>query len=353
VRSEALDHAFACTTIANQEHVLTKCFVKPSMLPFAAPETHETMGIPDFQGLMRPLLAYAQDGREKNIGQAINAVADELHISEQDRSTMLPSGRQSVFANRVHWARSFLDKAQAIRRTRRSHFMITERGKALLRDHKERIDNRVLSQFPEFVAFRQGNIKEISEAQNEKSPVVSQITTATPDEIISGAEAILNQTLKSELLERIASLSPTFFEQLVVDLIVAMGYGGSHGAVAERTQRSGDGGIDGIVNEDPLGLDVVYLQAKKYKDDNIVGSPAIQQFAGALVGRGAHKGVFLTTSSFSSAAVQFAERVPQKIVLIDGEKLSQLMIQYGVGVREDRSIVIKKLDLDYFEDIDD
>jgi restriction system protein len=315
------------------------------------------MAIPDFQGFMRPLLAYAEDGQEKNIGQAARALADEFHLTEEDRNTMLPSGKQPVFSNRVHWARTFLDKAQALRRTRRSHFVITDRGKKLLQENRERIDIKILSQFPEFVAFRQRSNRDSDDSSDggfpSSSPATTEQSTATPDEVISEAEAVLTQTLKSELLERITTLSPTFFEQLVVDLIVAMGYGGSRGAVAERTQRSGDGGIDGIVNEDPLGLDVVYLQAKKYREDNVVGSPAIQQFAGALVGRGANKGVFITTSSFSGAAQQFVDRVPQKIVLIDGEKLAQLMVQYGVGVRVDRNIVIKKVDLDYFEEVED
>jgi restriction system protein len=306
---------------------------------------------------MRPLLAYAEDGGEKNIRQAADALAEEFHLTEDERNKMLPSGKQPVFYNRVHWARTFLDKAQAIRRTRRSHFIITERGKKLLQQNRDRIDIKVLNQFPEFIAFRETKNKETTEGSDygtsPPSPASTEESTATPDEIISDAESILTQKLKSELLERIESLSPTFFEQLVVDLIVAMGYGGSRGAVAERTQRSGDGGIDGIVNEDPLGLDVVYLQAKKYKADNVVGSPAIQQFAGALVGRGANKGVFITTSSFSGAAQQFVDRVPQKIVLIDGEKLAQLMVQYGVGVRVDRNIVIKKVDLDYFEEVED
>lgn len=195
----------------------------------------------------------------------------------------------------------------------------------------------------------------VKHSDEEAHPVpnstpVSAIGSATPEEAIQGAEEEITGNLQSQLLDRIFELSPSFFEQLVVDLIVAMGYGGSRGTVAQRLGKSGDEGIDGIVNEDPLGLDVVYLQAKRYAKDNTIGRPIIQQFAGALVGQGAAKGVFITTSSFSSGAIEFAEQVPQKIILIDGEKLAKLMIQYGVGVRIERTVEIKRIDLDYFEE---
>ena len=191
------------------------------------------------------------------------------------------------------------------------------------------------------------------EAKVEAPDVDLPQTTITPEEGIQQAESQILNNLRSEILERLGELSPVFFERLVVDLIVAMGYGGSRNSVAERIGKSGDEGIDGIVNEDPLGLDVVYLQAKRYATDNTIGRERIQQFAGALVGQGASKGVFVTTSSFSKGAIEYANRVPQKIILIDGEELTRLMVQYGVGVRVERKVEIKRIDLDYFDESDD
>jgi restriction system protein len=182
---------------------------------------------------------------------------------------------------------------------------------------------------------------------------VPELSSATPEEMLQTAEAAIAEKLSTQLLERIQELSPAFFERLVVDLIVAMGYGGSRDGVVKRLGKSGDEGIDGVVNEDPLGLDVLYVQAKRYAPDNTVGRERIQQFAGALVGQGASKGVFVTTSSFTSGAVQYAQRVPQRIILIDGSELTRLMMQYGVGVRTDRTVELKRIDLDYFEEAED
>jgi restriction system protein len=288
------------------------------------------MSVPDFQTFMRPLLAYGADGKEKNIREAINAIADEFQLSDQERSQLLPSGKQTALQNRVHWGRTYLDKAAALKKTRRSHFIITDRGRELLAKHPKRIDLSVLNQFPEFIAFR------TKHSDDEKGVILGEPTLSvsnssqTPDEAIQVALEEISANLQSQLLDRIFELSPGFFEQLVVDLIVAMGYGGSKGAVAQRLGGSGDEGIDGIVNEDVLGLDVVYLQAKRYAKNNIIHRPMIQQFAGALVGQGASKGVFITTSSFSAGAVEFAKQVPQRIVLIDGEKLGKLMIQFAL-----------------------
>jgi restriction system protein len=312
------------------------------------------MAVPDYQTLMRPLLSFAQDGAEKSIGDAIKTLSNEFKLTEEERLQLLPSGKQTLLANRVHWARTYLDKAGAIKKTRRSHFVITSRGQELLQKYPKRIDISVLNQFPEFVAFRTKHADgDGGKPKNGTTTPLQPIDSATPEEAIQAAEEEITQHLQSQLLERIAELSAEFFEQLVVDLIVAMGYGGSRGAVAQRLGKSGDEGIDGVVNEDPLGLDVVYLQAKRYAANNTVGRPMIQQFAGALVGQSASKGVFITTSSFSSGAIEFADQVPQKIVLIDGEKLANLMIQYGVGVRVERIVNIKRIDLDYFEEGDE
>lgn len=312
------------------------------------------MAVPDYQSFMRPLLVYAEDGKEKRIGEAINALADRLNISEADRQTMLPSGKQTLLANRVHWARTYLAKAGALKNTRRSHFIVTERGKQLLAANPDRVTTKTLTQFPEFVDFQTPTSNRGDEIETAQAAPEASRDTSTPDEAITEAAQIITEKLKDDLLERIGALSPTFFENLVVDLIVAMKYGGgSKESVRVRLRTTGDNGIDGIVNEDVLGLDAVYLQAKRYAPDNIVGRPLIQQFAGALVGEGATKGVFITTSSFSSAAIQFAEQVPQKIILIDGDRLTQLMIQYDVGVRVERTVQIKRIDLDYFEETED
>jgi restriction system protein len=309
------------------------------------------VAVPDYQSFMRPLLAFGADGSEKNINDAISTLADQFGLSDEDRQTLLPSG-QRVLVNRVHWARTYLDKAGALRRTRRSHFAVTDRGRALLDQYPERIDVRALRQFPEFVAFQTPKADQDKGIEISERPEAPQdLVSATPEEAIQAAEATIAANLRAQLLERIAELSPTFFERLVVDLIVAMGYGGDRQSVAQRLGRSGDQGIDGLVNEDPLGLDVVYIQAKRYAADNTIGRELIQQFAGALVGQGASKGVFVTTSSFSRGAVDYAQRVPQRIILIDGAELTRLMAQYGVGVRTERTVDLKRLDLDYFEEV--
>jgi restriction system protein len=313
------------------------------------------LGIPEYQTFMRPLLAFGADGQEKNIRAAIKAIADEFHLTAEDRQLLVPSGKQTLLDNRVHWARTYLDKAGALKRTKRSHFVVTDRGKELLKQHPDRIDGHVLQQFPEFLAFK--NTKPQADgsqgAVQSEDQGVPELSSATPEDMLQTAEAAIAEKLRTQLLERIQELSPAFFERLVVDLIVAMGYGGSRDSVVQKLGKSGDEGIDGVVNEDPLGLDVVYVQAKRYAPDNTVGRERIQQFAGALVGQGASKGVFVTTSSFTSGAVQYAQRVPQRIILIDRSELTRLMLQYGVGVRTDRTVELKRIDLDYFEEAED
>lgn len=309
------------------------------------------MAVPDYQSFMRPLLAFGADGHEKNINDAIEALAEQFHLTDDDRQRLLPSGKQTILANRVHWARTYLDKAGALKRTRRSHFVVTQRGLDLLRSNPERIDNRALKQFPEFLEFQaprtDRQLDDNVAPAHEDEP---ELSSATPEETIQEAEEAISASLRAQLLDRIRELSPAFFERLVVDLIVAMGYGGTRRSVVQRLGKSGDEGIDGVVNEDPLGLDVVYIQAKRYAPDNTIGRERIQQFAGALVGQGASKGVFVTTSGFSRGAVEYAQRVPQRIILVDGAELTRLMIQYGVGVRTERVVELKRIDLDYFEE---
>lgn len=296
---------------------------------------------------MLPLLNYASDGHEKNIREAITTLSDQFKLSDVERQQLVPSGKQNLIDNRVHWARTFLAKAGAIRKTRRAHFEITDRGRQLLATHPSRIDVKTLRQFPEFRDFQSSKNSgdELQPASSETSDVVP----VTPEEAISRAEKDINRDLGAQLIERIGEMTPSFFEQLVIDLIVAMGYGGSREIVAQRIGKSGDEGIDGVVNEDPLGLDIVYIQAKRYKAENVIGRERIQQFSGALVGQGATKGVFVTTSSFSRGAIEYAHRVPQRIILIDGNELANLMIRYGVGVRTERTVQIKRLDADYFD----
>jgi restriction system protein len=239
------------------------------------------MPIPDYQSLMRPLLAFASDEREKNINDAINGIADQLGLTPEERTQLLPSGKQAIFANRVHWARTYLDKAGAIRRTRRSHFEITERGKALLVDYPSQINVQALKQFPEFVAFLTPK-SSAGATEIDTSPTPDGVEvdfnepSVTPEEAVQQAEVQIFESLKSQLLNRIWELSPSFFERLVVDLIVSMGYGGSRSNVVQRLGKSGDEGIDGVVNEDPLGLDVVYVQAKRYAADNAIGRERIR-----------------------------------------------------------------------------
>lgn len=305
------------------------------------------MPIPDYQSLMRPLLAFGSDGTEKNINDAIDSIANQLGLTDEERHQLLPSGKQTILANRVHWARTYLDKAGAIERTRRSHFEITDRGKQLLTDNPLRIDVKTLKKFPEFVAFQTPKITGESESTSSTTPISNeaQESAGTPEEAIQQAETQIFANLRSQLLVRIGELSPSFFERLVVDLVVSMGYGGSRASVIQKLGKSGDEGIDGVVNEDPLGLDVVYIQAKRYAADNTIGRERIQQFAGALVGQGASKGVFVTTSSFTKGAIEYALKVPQRIILIDGDELTRFMVQYGVGVRTERTVEIKRIDL--------
>ncbi len=311
------------------------------------------MAVPGFQKVMRPLLALGADGKERNINECISALADQFKLTDQERQEIIASGKQTVFANRVHWARTYLDKAGALAKTRRSHFVITERGMDLLKRYPDEVTVKVLKQFPEFLEFHTAKPRTESSTTTTEAAVESDEednNAATPDERIDDALIEIQTRLESELLDRIAELSPTFFEGLVVDLIVAMGYGGSRENVVQRIGKSGDEGIDGIVNEDPLGLDVVYIQAKKYDREATIGREKIQTFVGALVGKNATKGVYVATCRFTKSAIEFAQKVTQRVILIDGAELARLLVRYGVGVRIEREFQVKRIDLDYFDD---
>jgi restriction system protein len=292
---------------------------------------------------MLPLLKLASDGHEHNIRQAIEDLAQQLHLSDEDRNELLPSGKKRKFDDRVQWARTYLVKAQLLTSTGRSMFCITERGMSALKSSPQHIDNNFLRQYPEFIEFIGGRTNGKSETTQE----IIEKTSQTPQEILESSYQSLRQDLAEELLDHIKSNSPQFFENLVVDLITSMGYGGSRKDAGQAIGQVGDGGIDGIIKEDKLGLDAIYLQAKRW--EGTVTRPIVQGFAGALIGRKARKGIFITTSSFSPNAIEYANSIDNlKIILIDGAQLTQLMIDYNVGVAEESRYIVKKLDIDYF-----
>lgn len=302
------------------------------------------MGIPDFQSLMLPLLVFAGDGKEHSLREAIEALANQFNLTLEERKELLPSGRQATFDNRVGWSRTYMKKAGLLDSPRRSYFQITQRGLDVLAKNPTYINISYLRQFPEFIEFQLGQNKEsIVSITTEDSELI------TPEESIESAYQRARTGLAVELLQTIKECSPEFFERLVVDLLVRMGYGGTRKDAGRAIGKSGDGGIDGIINEDRLGLDVVYIQAKRW-DSTSVGRPEIQKFAGALQGQRARKGIFLTTSTFSKDAYDFASRIDSKIVLMDGETISQLMIDYGVGVTTIATYELKRIDSDYFSE---
>ncbi len=302
------------------------------------------MPIPDYQTVMLPLLRLLKDGKEHSIGEAVDSLADEFNLSSEERQQLLSSGQQTVISNRTGWARTYLKKAGLIASVRRGYFRITERGQSVLAAKPGRIDVKFLEQFPEFVVFRELR----HERPGDSSASVPVSSDVTPEEALDAAYGRLRLDLEAELLDQVKGASPSFFERLVVELLVRMGYGGTLRDAGQAVGKSGDGGIDGIIKEDRLGLDVIYIRAKRW--DSTVGRPEIQKFAGALQGHRARKGVFITTSSFSADAVEFASRIDSKIVLIDGSTLSKYMIDHNVGVSATRSYEMKKIDSDYFSE---
>lgn len=309
------------------------------------------MAVPDYQALMLPVLTVAAEG-EIRVGDATDRIADGLGLGAEDREALLPSGRQKLLRNRVHWAKTYLAKAGLVEMPRRGWFVATEEGRRLLATSPARIDNGTLMSYPAFRGFfmRAGTASEDSNVPS--AAPVPAAGVVTPEEQVDNAHAALQDALRDELLGRILQNSPGFFERLIVDLLVAMGYGGSHSNAALQLGRSGDGGIDGLINEDRLGLDRIFVQAKRYSPGNVVGRPDVQAFVGSLVGHGATKGVFVTTSTFSQQARDFLNRIQQRVVLIDGQRLAGLMIEHGVGVRVTRTITFQRLDEDFFTEED-
>jgi restriction system protein len=300
------------------------------------------MPIPDYQSIMLPLLKYAGDEEEHSLRETIEALGSAFSLTEDERRELLPSGQQSIFDNRVGWARTYLKKAVLLDSTRRGYFRITARGLEVLASNPPGINRNYLMDFEEFVEF-QNYRREGDTDQNDPSPVSDE---QTPEELIEIAFQKIRDDLANDLLDKIKSCSPTFFERLVIDLLVKMGYGGTRRDAGQAVGRSGDGGIDGIINEDRLGLDIIYIQAKRW--EGTVGRPEIQKFAGALQGQRARKGIFITTSSFSREAQDYTSSIDSKIILIDGASLTQLMVDFNIGVSLANSYEIKRIDLDYF-----
>jgi restriction system protein len=306
------------------------------------------MPIPDYQSLMLPLLRFASDGNDHTAREAVEVLANEFQLTSAERSELLASGQQAIFNNRVGWANSYLKKACVLESPRRGALRITARGQQTLAENPPRIDVRFLERFPEFIAFREAPRINREAAHGLAIPATE--TEQTPEEALELAHQSLRLSLAQDILSRILSCSPTFFERLVVELLVKMGYGGSRRDAGERIGQSGDGGIDGIIKEDRLGLDTIFIQAKRWQGS--VGRPEIQKFVGALQGQRAKKGVFITTSSYTADAIDYASRIDTKVVLIDGRLLANLMIDFDVGVSISASYIVKRIDSDYFEEGD-
>ena len=298
------------------------------------------MSIPDYQSIMLPLLELAGNGKEFHHREASEELAKYFKLKEEDRKILLPSGQQYIFENRVGWAITYFKKAALFEKTRRGYFKITARGLKVLQDKPQVINVAFLKQFPEFIEFQ--SIKRDKEEKGGKE----EGEPYTPEETIEFAYQKVRKNLTADLIQMVKKVSPSYFEKVVVDLLLKMGYGGTRKDAGEAIGKSGDEGIDGIIKEDRLGLDVVYVQAKRW--ENPVSRPEIQKFAGALQGQKARKGIFITTSSFTKDAIDYASRIENKIVLVDGEELANLMIDHGIGVATASSYEIKRIDQDYF-----
>jgi restriction system protein len=302
------------------------------------------MPIPDFQTVMRPLLAAHEDGKEHINRDLVSELADQFELTEDERREMLPSGGARLFDNRVGWAKTHISQAGFLESPRRAVSIISDRGRAVLEDHPDRVDLRVLGTFDDYKEFR--NRRKTPEEQAEADEDTPD--TQTPEESLENAYQKVRRQIEAELLTLVMDNPPEFLERVVVDLVVRMGYGGSRKDAGEALGRSGDEGIDGIIKEDPLGLDIIYLQAKRW--EGTVGRPEIQKFAGALQGQRARKGIFITTSAFSSDALNYVSMIDSKIILIDGVRLAKLMFDHGIGVSSASTYEVKRIDSDYFTD---
>jgi len=296
---------------------------------------------------MLPLLRLVSDKQEYKYRDLIDKLALEFKLTDEERKELLASGSQPVFDNRVGWAKTYLKKAGLIDAPKRATFVITELGLQTLKKNPDRIDAKYLRQFPAFLEFVHAGK---TESEGEEEAISQEITEQTPEENLDKAYQRIRKSLADELLAKVIDLSPAFFERLVIELLVKMGYGGSIKDAGKAIGKSGDEGIDGTIKEDRLGLDIIYVQAKRWKTGNVVGRPEIHKFVGALAGQGAKKGIFITTSSFTKEALDYAPKNETKIVLIDGERLAQHMIDFNIGCTVQQIYELKKIDTDYFEE---
>jgi restriction system protein len=304
--------------------------------------------IPSFQKVLLPFLKILSDEKEHSKKDILETISVEFNLTEEEKNQIVPSGQFSVIQSRVGWARTYLKMAGLIIYVKRGVFKITERGKKVLQENLIELDIKYLKQFPEFLIFIEGNKKE--EYSQEIKDLLEEVSkpSITPNELIEDAYRSIKRSLEWEVIETLKSVKPSFFEKIVVELLVKMGYGGSMQDAGKAIGKSGDEGIDGIIKEDKLGLDVIYIQAKRWQ--GVVGRPEVQKFVGALAGQRAKKGVFITTSYFTKEAIDYALQMDTKVVLIDGEKLAQYMIDYNLGVSIQNIYEIKKIDSDYFEE---
>ena len=302
------------------------------------------MAVPTYQDFLLPLLRISGDEQEHLLSQTIELLANQFNLNEEYRKELLPSGRQTKLANRIGWAVTYLKKAKLLESGKRGTFYISSRGKEVLESQPSAIDRSFLERFIEFQEFQ--NVRSSDDVKLDIS-IIEDIDQ-TPEENFEISYQKLKKELGEKLLEQIKNCSPKFFEKLVVDLLLAMGYGGSRKDAGEAVGKSGDGGIDGIIKEDNLGLDLIYIQAKRWEAS--VGRPSVQAFAGSLEGMKARKGVMITTSQFTKEAKEYVKIIEKRIILIDGDKLTQLMIDFGVGVSEIQTYKLQKVDSDYFDE---
>lgn len=303
--------------------------------------------IPSYQSLMKPVLVCAKNN-EVRIKDVIDQIADNLKISDEEKNKLLPSGKQTFLANRIQWATTYLFKAGLIHRTRRGYFVITDRGKQALSDPNIQIDNQYLKQFKEFQDF-QNLSSSNNQADNSEIGNNVDIDEVTPDEVIRTAYRKINSSLQTDILDRIRSASSAFFESVIIDLLLGMGYGGAIENAGRTIGQTGDDGVDGVIDQDPLGVDQIYIQAKRYADGNNISSSHIRDFFGALNLKKAQKGIFITTSKFTASAIKTAESLSNRIVLIDGIELSKLMLKNNIGCKNQDTLYLKKIDEDFFE----
>jgi restriction system protein len=300
------------------------------------------VAIPTYEDLILPLLRYSSDNKEHSSKDPTDSLAKEFNLTEEEKNRLLPNGKRTVFYNRVGWALSYLKQAGLAKATRRGYYKITERGTKVIEQNPDKIDVQFLRQYQEFLEF-ENRSKNGTKPEPENRP-----DEETPEEKIEYAYNMIFEKLANELLQNIKNCTPAFFEHLVVELLVKMGYGGSIKEAGKAIGKTGDEGIDGIIKEDILGLDVIYIQAKRW--NNTVGRPDIHKFAGALQGQRAKKGIFITTGKFSNDALEYIKNIDTKIVLIDGNKLSEYMIDNNIGVTDIKNYVLKSINYDYFEE---